>query len=69
MPNNATIFYNTNMTNTQFDNLIDTMTDEQFDAFMAICFDGDGEHDDVDIHANLTGDDYADAVLADIINY
>ena len=29
------------MTNTDFDTMIDNMTDEQFDAFMAICFDDD----------------------------
>ena len=52
-------------TMTKFDNMIDNMTDEQFDTFMAICFDGD-ELNDVDIHADLSGDDYADAVLKEL---
>ena len=48
------------MTDNDFDTMIDNMTDEQFDAFMAICF------DDEDIYAELSGDDYADAILADM---
>ena len=51
------------MTDKEFDAMIDNMTDEQFDKFMAACF------DDVNIFPELSGDNYADAVLADLKNY